>query len=577
MTARRIWLLAGALVLAGCVSVPTSGPVVEGRAAGDPVPPPNVAVLATGPREGDSPVAIVDGFLAAMSSYEPGYATARQFLTPEAAAQWRPESGIAVYGAGEGSRTVSETEDGVTISLALVSRVEEDGSSSAVEEGSRLVLDLAVEQVGGQWRIATPPDGLVMTAFDFTREFASFASYFFDPAYDVLVPDLTYLPVRGNLPTLLVEELLDGPTAWLEPAVRSALGPGVGLATGTVVQAGTLARVDLTAQVRTTSAAQRDRLAAQLAWTLRQAPGVAEVQVLADGQPLPLPRSQTGIVSADQYASYDPAEVPAGDELFAVADGRVVAVDDEQADPVPGPLGQPGGYRSAAVSRNGLEAIAVSEDGSTLTRGRLAAGAEAQTLELGSDLGVPSYDRENRVWLVDRGTTSSRVLLLEEEPDPVRISAGLLEQVRVERLILAPDGVRAAAVYQTESGPRLLLALVLVRPDGTLELGQPRDLPLEQVDPVDVAWASATALALLASDEGDPQPYLVELSNAALSSRGEVSGAQSLTVSPGQPLVVGTGPVAVEGFDEPQPVVLRQDALQEWVPLVPGRAPTYPG
>lgn len=570
-------LLAATLVLAGCVSVPTSGPVVEGRAAGEPVPPPNVAVIATGPRDGDSPVAIVEGFLAAMASYQPGYPTAREFLTPDAASQWRPESGIALYGAGEGSRNVSQTEEGVAISLGLDARVSEDGSYSAVEEGSRLVLDLAVEQVDGQYRIATPPDGLVMTAFDFTREFGAFSSYFFDPAYDVLVPDLIYLPVRGNLPTLLVQELLDGPTQWLDPAVRSALGPGVDLASGAVVQAGTLARVDLTSQVAATSAEQRDRLAAQLAWTLRQAPGVAEIQVLADGQPLALPRSQTGIVSADEYAVYDPADVPAGDELFAVADGRVVAVDDEQAEPVPGPLGEPAGFRSVAVNRVATQAVAVSEGGTTLIRARLSQGAESETVEVGSDLSVPSYDRENRVWLVDRGAQSSRVLLLGEQPEPVAIPAGALEQVRVERLTLAPDGVRAAAVYQTDSGPRLLLALVLVGPDGGLELGQPRDLPLEQVDPVDVAWASATALALLASDEGEPQPYLVELSNATLSSRGEVSGAQSVTVSPGQPLVIGTGPVVLDGSEEAQPVVLRQDALQEWVPLVPARSPIYPG
>jgi len=67
------------------------GPVVEGRPAGEPLPPPNVAVLPTGPRSGDDPVAIVEGFLSSMASYEPGYPTAREYLTPTAAAGWEPE------------------------------------------------------------------------------------------------------------------------------------------------------------------------------------------------------------------------------------------------------------------------------------------------------------------------------------------------------------------------------------------------------------------------------------------------------------------------------------------------------
>ncbi len=561
--------LAG-LVLAGCASVPTEGPVVEGRPAGEPVAPPNVAVLPLGPRPGDDPVAIVEGFLSSMASYEPGYPTAREFLTPDAAAGWEPESGIAVYGAGEGSRSVSATDEGVKIALRLEARVAEDGSYTPVEPGSRLVLDLALEQVAGEWRIATPPDGLVMTAFDFNREYAAYASYFFDPGFDVLVPDLTYLPVRGNIATLLVEEILDGPTQWLDPAVRTAFAPGVTLSSGSVVQSGTVARVDLTSQVAISPEGQRDRMAAQLAWTLRQAPGVSEVALLADGRPVPLPSSPTGVVSADAFAFYDPAAVPAGDLLVAISAGRTVVVDDDVT-PVAGPLGDVGPYRSAAVNLTGTRAAAVSGDGGTVTASGLTDGSEPIEYEVGTDVAVPSFDRNDRVWLVDRGRGVSDVWLLDAEGELQDVASPVLDELRVERLVVAPDGVRAATVYRAEETTRLALALVLPRPDGSVELGGIRDIPLGDVGAIDVAWTSATALALLGASDDDRQPFLVELANGALSSRGQVSGAVGLAASPGQPLVIGAR------TEDDAPVVLRQDALQEWVPVAEAESPTYPG
>jgi hypothetical protein len=568
--AATLLVAVGALLLAGCVSVPTEGPVVEGRPAGEPVAPPNVAVLPLGPRPGDDPVAIVEGFLSSMASYEPGYPTPRQFLTPDAAAAWEPESGIAVYGAGEGSRSVSATDEGVKIAVRLEARVAEDGSYTPVEPGSRLVLDLALEEVGGEWRIATPPEGLVMTAFDFNREYASYASYFFDPGFDVLVPDLTYLPVRGNIATLLVEEILDGPTRWLDPAVRTAFDPGVTLSSGSVVQSGTVARVDLTSRVAISPEDQRDRMAAQLAWTLRQAPGVSEVAVLADGRSVPLPSSPTGVVSADAFAFYDPAAVPAGDLLVAISAGLTVSVDDDVT-PVAGPLGAVGPYRSVAVNLTGTRAAGVSADGGTVTASGLTDGSEASVYEVGTDVAVPSFDRNERVWLVDRGRGGSDVWLLDADGELQDVVSPVLEQLRVDRLVVAPDGVRAATVYRAEGTTRLALALVLARPDGSLELDGVRDIPLGDVSAIDVAWTSATALALLGASDDDRQPFLVELANGALSSRGQVSGAVGLAASPGQPLVVGAR--TVDGV----PVVLRQDALQEWVPVAEAESPTYPG
>lgn len=73
----RLMIAALAVLLTGCASVPTTGPVahhtpqavsVDGGVRVDPLPP----------SEGASPLLIVEGFLHAMSTYQPDYAVARQ-------------------------------------------------------------------------------------------------------------------------------------------------------------------------------------------------------------------------------------------------------------------------------------------------------------------------------------------------------------------------------------------------------------------------------------------------------------------------------------------------------------------
>jgi hypothetical protein len=179
------------------------------------------------------------------------------------------------------------------------------------------------------------------------------------------------------------------------------------------------------------------------------------------------------------------------------------------------------------------------------------------------------------VWLVDRAADGSRVLVLDGD-EPVEVDAGVLGQVRVERLTVAPDGVRVAGVYTADGARRLLLALLRTPAVGDPEIVNVRDVPLEGLEPFDAAWASATALAVLADDGDAVAPYLVELSNASVSSRGQVERAVSLASAPGQALVIGTAPGPDADGDEP-PELLRQDALQEWVPIVTAQAPTYPG
>ncbi len=85
-------LVASLLGAAGCVSVPTSGPIekVEGQQQGCQN---CVNVEVAPPAPGDEPRQIVEGYLRATSNYQPNYSVARQFLTRMAAEKWSPEGG----------------------------------------------------------------------------------------------------------------------------------------------------------------------------------------------------------------------------------------------------------------------------------------------------------------------------------------------------------------------------------------------------------------------------------------------------------------------------------------------------
>ena len=71
------------VLAAGCAEIPTSGPVVEGEAVPEQLPV-SVGFVPNPPVAGASETDIVQGFLEAMASYEAGYQTAKEFLTPDA-------------------------------------------------------------------------------------------------------------------------------------------------------------------------------------------------------------------------------------------------------------------------------------------------------------------------------------------------------------------------------------------------------------------------------------------------------------------------------------------------------------
>ena len=84
-----------ALLLAGCATIPSSGPVQQG----DPVPADSsvdLDIVVEGPTAGATQQQILDGFLNAAQSPRNNYQVAREYLTPTFADEWQADAGATI-------------------------------------------------------------------------------------------------------------------------------------------------------------------------------------------------------------------------------------------------------------------------------------------------------------------------------------------------------------------------------------------------------------------------------------------------------------------------------------------------
>ena len=271
--------LATLVAAAGCASVPTDGPVrFESMGTSEPGET-SLPVVVAGPEKGATPREVARGFIEAMASYQAGQPVAREYLTPAGSERWQP-SKVLVY---DSAGPVSEPRRGrIVFDAPKVAEVGANGSWMSAASGEEIELDLKMTKVGGEWRIGQPPDALIMSAYNFRREYERYNLYFFDPDLEILVPEPVYVPIRGHLETLLVGALLRGPSPWLRPAVRSAVPEGTLLTAPSVIVDGKQATVDLDRRVLALPPSQRRFLVAQFSWTLGQVAHIDKVEVTVD-------------------------------------------------------------------------------------------------------------------------------------------------------------------------------------------------------------------------------------------------------------------------------------------------------
>lgn len=513
MSARPLLLVAASLlsslVLAGCVSLPDSGPVVEVAEQADAAADTGgaAAIDARPPQEGQSAAEVVKGFLDAMQAWPTELATAKEFLSAEARATWNPR-GTVVYEdalppAGGGGR--------VEVRLGGASRLDARGGwqGDLPPEDSTLEFGLVAED--GEYRIATLPPALVVPATWFEQRYRQVSLYFPDPSGQVLVPEPVFVGDDSTFASSLVSGLLRGPGPALRGVVASQLPSGLEVDLSVPVTDGTAA-ISLTGGAGAVDPADTEALFAQLAWTLRQDPDVDAFTLDIDGRPVRTAEGETRI-PVQVGDRFDPAGFQTDSLLYGLREGLLVSGTPGSFDPVDGVLGRVElGIRSVGVDLTGAEVAAVSEGGGTLflaplTDGLPAAEAgqddpgldDVRTLLSGTDLLPPAWDLHGRLWVVDRTATGALVSWYAgDEGGAVTVPGVTGEQVT--ELLVSRDGSRLVAVVRGPRGDSLRVARIRTDADG-LVAGVTRARPLELDDPGqrirDVAWTSTTTLAVL--------------------------------------------------------------------------------
>ncbi|MGN6474343.1 MAG: LpqB family beta-propeller domain-containing protein [Mycobacteriales bacterium] len=482
---RRAALAAATLiVIAGCAGVPDSGPVRVGQpvaaAPGGGLSAATVREVPAGPLPGAGPVQLVSGFLRSMLDSEGGYGIARSYLAP--GTKWPTGGDITVY--AEPTRVV-RTGPNTVVVLAQQAGALGPHGVYRVATGA-MSRRFQVIRRNGQWRIAGLQPGILLSSDDAGRLLQPAALYFLNPAGDHVVPQpVLEPPEEPGLATVLMRELLAGPSPFLAPGVRTAAPRGTTLVGNVPISATGVADVDLSAGARQIGSVQLRRLSAQVVWTLRQLSSVTAVRLLANGAPL----EAAGVPSLQPVASwpeFDPAETPPAHGALLIRGDRVVGL----GTAVP-PALRLRGALAAARSADGSVVAVLRHAGShqELLIGP-ASGPLRVRLRAGS-ITAPAFGPNHDV-LAATATGAVYSLAPGTAARPVGLT-GRLRGKAVRALAVSGDGARVAVVAESSQGFELDVAVVDVS-GGQIVLRKPRLILPAGSQVAGVAWTGATEL-----------------------------------------------------------------------------------
>lgn len=502
--ARALAVLAALLLLlTGCGLPLTDGVQSAGEVRAEREEPPPLQVLPAGPQPGATPEDIVRGFLDAQISPEDDHAIARQFLASGTA--WETQ-GAVVYK----TRRFEGDNDGDPLTFRMrfeaAARISPQGSFT-LQTGSETQPYVVAEQPTGEFRLVEVPDGLHLEDEDRPLSFTPYNVYFhprLGPARNApLVADRVFLPRTKEPAPALVEAVLGGPSSALAGAVEPALA--VDPEGTSVAVADQVVTVDLPRQVQDLDPRARQRLAAQLVWTL--VPTFVGVRLRVDGEELDV-SGAPDVQTPRDWAEYDPAGLNPDAPLYYLEDRALRSLE-----PLP--------PSDATRGRIPVDDAAVSPGSDSvglLTRREGEALDEVRTGPIAGPFGDPVLRKpdlasltwgsgSHGLWVLERGPRPI-VWLLPPPDAPMQeirqvtydqpADAGPLSAMRVSR-----DGARIALVFGTGPARRLLVGVVEREGEST-RIASPVPVAPRLSDVSDVAWASSTSLVVLASSGVQP-------------------------------------------------------------------------
>lgn len=483
--------------LTACAGLPTSGPVTVGLPVGGGEAAPDITELAAGPADGAGPEEIVEGFLDAGITSADGWAIARQFLSPELAATWRPNAGVTIdtsatgreFTSGAGEDAEDAKEDEVRVQLNQVARVDDVGAYTELSGDAAVAMFELARDKDGEWRITAAENGIVLDEDTFEQVFRKYALQYFDQTWTHLVPDVRWYPWRETTATSLTQALLGGGASeWLAPAVRSAFPNGVNLARGAVPVNASVAEVELDSDALGVDAATLARMRTQLEQTLSGV-GVTEVRFTVNARDLNAGR-----------ATVETGETDTG-SIVLTADAFGYLVGDEMTE-LPGisPDVLELGPTVTAVD------LAVDNDRAAmqLTSGVVYTVSAGGVDELDSRPGLirPSMDPFGYTWSVPASSPAA-LIAWRSDVTPLNIANAFPDASAISQVRVAPDGARLAAVI-TVGSQRWVAVAAIIRDDDSAptQLGEVHLVAQLPGTGLGLSWLGQDTLGVLVDDDG---------------------------------------------------------------------------
>jgi hypothetical protein len=373
------------VLLTGCAQLPSSGPVSSGPVVEVGGGEDFAFYTPSGPELNADQTEIVSGFINAHIGPQNDYAIAREFLTEEFSAAWNPQEEVLIRSSSPRYEPVSDDRQQVTV--RTIATVDEVGEYRSLEEIEQRTLFFNLVQEEGEWRIDSAPDLTVVSSPVFSVVFQSYSIYFYDRGYRYLVPDVRWFPVRSSSATRMVRALLDGPSEWLEDAVRTAIPELTSLTIDSVPINDAVAEVDLSSQALTADSSMRSLMKAQIENTLTSLSTVSSIDILIDRNP-----QEIEVVSPTQLPSSPGAPL-------MLSETSVYRINGSTAIPVAG--------SSTHVLRLNPTEAALSEPEQTLAlvneQGMHLAGLESNEsvlIDEQPDIISPHFDADDYLWSV---------------------------------------------------------------------------------------------------------------------------------------------------------------------------------
>lgn len=506
------------LVLSGCSTLPTSGPVTPFERD---IPGSESLILkGYGPVEGSSPDTIVRDFLrASAAGWSDEFQVARSYLTDTAKAAWRPEAQVQIY-SDDQTLIVEGAATEVTVEVGVDGIVTPDGKYEVQQTPTKVNSEYRLlRSPGGEWRIDELPDGVLISHSSFRAVYTLASVYFLSPDMRALVPDPRWYPTR-RLESYLMQALLEGPSEEIAPAVVSAVPVSARLPLQKVQVTSGRAEVDLEGEYLVNPDLQA-ALKWQVTSTLMQVPGVTEVQVLNNRQDL----DDVAIPSGPTWAM---------DKKVGVKDGALVLNDGiEPIEVVPASqLAEISNPTVGPVDSSPLAYVS----GKQLW-GVYAGEAPAVIYE-GEGISKPSVDRLGWTWTV---VNNEVVVARLAHGEPLRIQTPWESGAPLVRVAISPDGARALLSRGDTDGSVWIAAVKRSADGAPTGLDIPKRVQLGPGRVIDMSWAGNTS-ALILQDGASGR--VVTISTVGSTSETLTAPADAVRISGGatpQAILLDTG------------------------------------